>query len=108
MAHIVNPNLVGDRSPTPPIVYEPRIWKARIWVENGPFEGISLIFKAPYGQGMNAATVLARAIARYQILRLAFGPARARDFAKLNRKNLLRFDEAFEAVARAWAIDWAA
>jgi hypothetical protein len=37
------------RSPTPPLVYEPRIWAGRIWIEGGPFPGIPFQFKAPYG-----------------------------------------------------------
>lgn len=95
-------------TPTPQIVYEPRIWAARVWVQHGPFEGIPVIFKAPYGQGMNAATVLARACSRHQILRFSFGPASARQLRRVDRKNLQRFEAAFEAVAKLWAIDWAA
>ncbi len=103
----VNP-LMDPISPTPRIVYEPRIWAARVWVHHGPFEGIPVVFKAPYGQGMNAATVLARACSRHQILRFSFGPASARQLHRLDRSKLQRFDAAFEAVARTWAIDWAA
>jgi len=95
-------------SPTAPIVYEPRIWAARVWVHHGPFEGIPVIFKAPYGQGMNAATVLARACSRHQIMRFSFGAASANQLKDIDRKTLQRFEAAFEKVAERWAIDWAA
>lgn len=108
MAKVINPNLVGPVSPTPPVVYEPRIWKARVWVKGGPFEGTGILFKAPYGQGMNASTVLARAASRYQITRFSFGPATERDFAKLNRGALKRFDEAFAEAGQKLGIDWTA
>lgn len=95
-------------SPTPRIVYEPRIWCARVWVHHGPFEGIPVVFKSPYGQAMNAATVLSRACSRNQIMRFAFGPASRRQLARIDRKTLQRFEGAFEKVAQHWAIDWAA
>lgn len=95
-------------SPTPQIVYESRIWAARVWVHNGPFEGIPLVWKAPYGQAMNAATVLSRACSRHQIMRFQFGPASARQMRRVDRKTLQRFEVAFAAVAERWAIDWAA
>jgi hypothetical protein len=47
----INPNLVGPVSlggATPIAVYEPRIWKVRIWTKGGPFEGTGVFFKAPY------------------------------------------------------------
>lgn len=95
-------------SPTAPIVYEPRLWSARIWIKGGPFEGIAIDFKAPYGQAMNAATVLARAASRRQILRYAFGPTSARQMRRVDRKALQRFAPAFEAIAERYSIDWAA
>jgi hypothetical protein len=95
-------------SPTPQIVYEPRIWCARVWVQHGPFEGIPVVFKAPYGQGMVAATILARACSRHQILRFSFGPASARQMRRLDRKTLQRFEAAFTKVAKEWSLDWAA
>jgi hypothetical protein len=96
-------------TPTPPIVYEPRIWKARVWVKNGPFEGIPVRFKAPYGVAMNAIMVLTRAAARYQILRFQAGPVLPTELAtwtKADRAALQRYEDAFAEVARAWRIDW--
>jgi hypothetical protein len=82
-------------SPTPREVYQPRIWKVRIWTKGGPFEGTRVFFKAPYGVYMTAVQVLARAVATGTIARFTFGPATKRDFATLDRRTLRRFDEAF-------------
>jgi hypothetical protein len=81
-------------SPTPREVYEPRIFKVRIWTKGGPFEGTRVYFKAPYGVYMNAVQLLARAVATFQITRFTFGPATQRDFKTLDRRALRRFDEA--------------
>jgi hypothetical protein len=108
--HVVNPDL-GDRSPTPAVVYEPRLWKARIWVPGGPFEGVGIRFKAPYGVYMNALQVLGRAAARRQITRFSVGPvstSELRRWTKADRAALQRYEDAFEAVGREWQIDWAA
>jgi hypothetical protein len=104
----INPNLVGPVSPTPIAVYEPRIWKVRIWTKGGPFEGTGVFFKAPYGVYMNAVQLLARAVARNQISRFSFGPLTKRDFATLDRKALRRFDEAFAPIAERYQIDLSA
>lgn len=100
--------LTGPVSPTPLEVYEPRIWKARIWVAGGPFEGVPVFFKAPYGVYMNAVQLLARAVARSQIARFTFGPATKRDFRTLDRKALRRFDEAFVPIAEQYSINLSA
>jgi hypothetical protein len=107
----INPNLVGDRSPTPPIVYQPRLWRVRIWTKTTPFQGAGVVFKAPYGVAVNAADLLARACARYQISRYTFGPVPAyqlKRWTKADRDALQRYEDAFEAVGRAHGIDWGA
>lgn len=102
---------MAPRTPTPAVVYEPRIWKARVWVRGGPFEGIPIIFKAPYGVAVNASQVLARAAARRQITRFLFGPVPAsqlKRWGKAERDALQRYEDAFAAAATAWQIDWEA
>lgn len=96
------------RSPTPQLVYEPRIFSGRIWVAGGPFAGIPFDFKAPYGVYMNALQILGRAMARRQILRFQIGPTSKTKLRTIDRTRLVRYEEAFEALARAHGLDWSA
>lgn len=96
------------RSPTPPLVYEPRLWSGRLWVAGGPFEGIPFAFKAPYGVYMNALQVLGRATARRQILRFQMGPMSKTKLRQLDRDTLVRYEDAFESLGRTYLIDWSA
>ena len=108
---IENPNLAGPRSPTPRLVYERRFYKVRIWVPDGPFEGIGLTFRAPYGVAVNASELLARAVARGQILRFTFGAITPKQLTAMTREqkdNTPRYEDAFDDFARAWGIDWGA
>jgi hypothetical protein len=104
-----NPNLDGPKSPTPAKVYEPRIWKARIWKTGTGVAGAGVVFKAPYGVAMNAASVLARASARGQIRRYQLGPVPAsemRGWGREERAALTRYEDAFELLAVRHQIDW--
>lgn len=96
------------RSPTPEVVYEPRIWSGRIWIEGGPFAGIPFAFKAPYGVYMNAIQILGRAMARRQITRFQIGPASKTKLRRLDRSTLVRYEDAFASLARTYRIDWGA
>jgi hypothetical protein len=91
---------------TPPATYQPRIFKVRIWVKGGPFEGTRIFFKAPYGTAVATAEVLARAVTTGQISRFTYGPASARDFRTLDRKTLKRFYEAAFELALKHGINW--
>lgn len=97
-----------EASPTPPAVYEPRIWSGRIWVPGGPFEGIAFAFKAPYGVYMNALQILGRAMARRQILRFQMGPTSKTKLRSLDRSALLRYEPVFDELAQRLGIDWSA
>jgi hypothetical protein len=96
------------RSPTPPVVYEPRIFSGRIWIAGGPFAGIPFTFKAPYGVYMNAIQVLGRAMARGQISRFQIGPTSKTKLRSLDRTTLVRYEDAFASLSRAHSIDWSA
>lgn len=98
----------GTHSPTPPQVYEPRIWSVRIWTNETGIGGHGFLFKAPYGQAMNAATVLSRACSTRQITRFMFGPASATQTRKMDRAKLERFEDAFERAGLALGIHWEA
>ena len=114
-----NPTLVGPVSPTPAIVYEARLFACRVWLPDAalahlpPAErrivklaGVGFSIKAPYGVAMNAASVLARACARWQITRFTFGPMSKRQLKKLDRTRLERYEDAFERLGREWAVNW--
>ena len=104
-----NPNLEGPKSPTPTVVYEPRIWKVRIWKSGTGVAGAGVTFKAPYGVAVNAAQVLARAAARRQITRFAFGPvpnSELKSWGKAERNALTRYEDAFDQLSATHQIDW--
>jgi hypothetical protein len=105
---ITNATLVGPRTPTPLTVYEPRIWAVRIWIKGGPFAGVGFLFKAPYGVAVNAGMILTRAACRFQITRYQLQPATSAQINRWGRKNLERYEDAFEKVGVTHAIDWAA
>lgn len=105
----LNAPRLPERSPTPPKVYEPRLWKGRVWVKGGPIAGYGFRFKAPYGVYMNALELLGRAMARGQILRFQMGPitpAELRDRAMV--AALTRYEPAFELLGLQLGIDWSA
>lgn len=99
--------LVGPVSPTPPIVYDIRIFKVRLFGPGLGSAGVTFLFKGPYGSYMTAAQVLARAVARQQIGWFALGAASPKQI-NIHRKTLTRFDEAFARVGTELGIDWAA
>lgn len=107
----LNPDL-GPVSPTPPTVYEPRFWKGRIWIKNGPFAGVGFIIRCPYGVAANAAALLQRAAARGQITRYTFGPLPAEQLKRLPKATrndpLLRYEPVFDDLAESLHIDWVA
>jgi hypothetical protein len=99
-------------SPTPPIVYEPRFWRGRIWTKGGLFEGIGFVVRCPYGAAMNLSEVLTRACARAQILRYTFGPLPPVKLSALPREVRnspeLRYEPVLERLARDYEIRWSA
>jgi hypothetical protein len=103
-----NPDLVGPVSPTPPTVYEPRIWAGRIWLNDGGIAGVGFTVKAPYGKAMNLAEILTRACARWQIKRFSFGPMSKSAFKRLDRSTLRRPEDVLDALSAQYHIDWAA
>jgi hypothetical protein len=103
-----NPDLVGPRTPTPPVVYEPRIWSGRIWTKGCGIAGIGFTIKAPYGIAVNMAEVLTRACARGQIARFTFGPTSKAGFKRLDRSTLKRYEDVLADLSARYSIDWAA
>lgn len=101
-------------SPTPPTVYEPRLFRVRLWTPANPFRGVVFYFKAPYGVYMNALQLIGRAAARGQVTRFEFGPLSTYQIAALDenepgwRKQLTRFEQVFEQIGRDHQIDWSA
>jgi hypothetical protein len=101
-------------SPTPLTVYEPRLFRVRLWTPENPFRGVVFHFKAPYGVYMNALQVLGRAMARGQITRLEFGPLSPRQIKALDenepgwRKRLTRYEQVFEQIGHDYHLDWSA
>jgi primosomal protein N'' len=71
---------------------------------------VRTMVKAPYGQAMNAVTVLARAAARWQIRRGSFEPASAAQIRRFRAAGgqFERYQQAFDRLAAAHQIDWAA
>lgn len=113
--HTTNPALDGPRTPTPPIVYDNRLWKARIWTTTSGIGGIPIYFKAPYGVYVTASQVLARAAARHQISRFLLGPIPTSelktwkgDYGKAKRAAMQRYEDAFATVGAEHLIDWEA
>lgn len=108
------PRTGEDVSPTPPLVYEPRLWRVRIFTPENPAVGTSAMFKAPYGVYMNALQVLGRAMARGQITRIEYGPISKRQIKLLTRENprwrdgLERYEVVFERLGTELGIDWGA
>lgn len=103
----MNP-FMAPRTPTPELVYEPRIWSGRLWLVDGPFEGIPFAFKAPYGVYMNALQILGRAMARRQITRFQMGPMSKTKLRSLDRARLARYEDVFADLGRTHTIDWSA
>lgn len=103
-----NPDLIGPVSPTPPVVYEPRLWSGRIWLKGGSIAGIGFTVKAPYGQAVNLASILARACARLQIARYTYGPMSKSALKRLDRATLRRPEDVLDALSAQYHIDFAA
>lgn len=105
-------DLMTPRSPTPKLVYEPRFWRGRIWVQGGPFQGVGFIVRCPYGTAMNLAEILTRASARGQIRRYTFGPLPPSALSALPREvrddPRLRYEPVLEQLAQDHHIDWSA
>ena len=108
------PRTGEEVSPTPPVVYEPRLWRVRIFTVESPAVGTAAIFKAPYGVYMNALQVLGRAMARGQIARIEYGPLSKRQIRLLTREDpawrskLERYETVFDRLSLELGIDWGA
>lgn len=104
--------LTGPASPTPREVYAPCFFKGRIWITNGPFEGVGFIFRAPYSGSFFAVETLLRATHRKQITRFALGPVTKRQLNALPRVTKdspeLRPAAVFERLGHELGIDWTA
>ena len=104
----LNPDLIGPVSPTPPLVYEPRLWAGRIWTKESGIAGIGFVVKCPYGQAVNLASILARACARFQITRYQYGPISKSALRRLDRASLRRPEDVLDALSAQCHINWAA
>lgn len=98
----------GPRTPTPPVVYEPRLWGGRIWLKGQGIAGIGFTVKAPYGVAINMAEVLTRACARGQIVRFTYGPMSKSALKRLDRSTLRRYEDVLADLSERYGIDWAA
>lgn len=98
--------LEGPRK-TPKEVYDSRWFRIHLTGKNLGRGGVTVIFHGPYGIGMTAAQVLARAVARRQITTYRFGYCTKEEIAE-NRHLENRFDEVIEQLAETYGFDWVA
>ena len=81
----------------------PRIWRCRIWKQDGPFEGIGFVFKAPPGFPALCAEDLVHLAEQGEIVRFQMGPVPVRVLRGWTREDRERLERFGPAMSRAFS-----